>query len=662
VTSALPAAAQKEFRRAVSLFQQGRLDMAERVFGELHARAPNDAELAQFGGVLANRMGRHDVAVERLSRCVRLEPGRARAYAALALAYDALGRIEEARAAFEAAVRAEPAFAEAHNGLGIAYFRLGNVVEALRSFERALSVNPRFAEARLNAGRALHRLGRREAAEKQFAGAVQLAGDHDDLARQAALGLYYAEAFEPAAAAMARILARHPDDAALRGQYAHALDASGRESEARLEIEAALRASPQHAELHNVHGALLQKHGDWAAAEDAYRRAVSLQPSHVDARINLAVTLRHLGRVDRSRVELDAARRDAGLDAAATARLATLYGEAGDSRIAVELFEAASRMDPHAPGPRGLFATELLRAGEFARGWSEYVSRPTRGSEIFGAIAAREYPPALPAELRGRDIVLIGEQGLGDVLFFLRYARPLADAGARLHVRADPRLEPLVRRALPIAAWLQDDRYPPGAIVAWMGDLPAMTSRLSGPIAPSLTIAPLPQHVDKMRALLPDEGPPRIGIAWQAGTPLGGGAAGHHVLLKEIPEEALARALASRAASYVSLQRNATAQSRSRIAAVLGDAFHDLSAANDDLEDMLALLSVLDGYVGVSSTNVHLLAALGGAGHILVPHPAEWRWQLEGERSPWFPGFHIHRQDASGDWSRALATLQGEAI
>jgi hypothetical protein len=57
---------------------------------------------------------------------------------------------------------------------------------------------------------------------------------------------------------------------------------------------------------------------------------------------------------------------------------------------------------------------------------------------------------------------------------------------------------------------------------------------------------------------------------------------------------------------------------------------------------------------------VHLLAAIGGSGDILVPHPAEWRWQLHGAASPWFPGFRIHRQEGGGDWSRALATLQGE--
>ena len=315
------------------------------------------------------------------------------------------------------------------------------------------------------------------------------------------------------------------------------------------------------------------------------------------------------------------------------------------------------RLNPFLPGPRGLLGAELLRAGRFERGWKEYVFRPTRGTEIFAHVAQGRYPPALPADLRGRDVVLLGEQGLGDILFFLRYARPLAEAGARLHVRADRRLEPLARRALPIASWLEGDEVPGGALAVWVGDLPAMVRPIAGDICPTLRFSPLADRVERMRARLPGGNLPRIGVAWQAGTPRGTGPAGHNLLAKEIPLEGLARSLARRPATYISIQRNPSPQSRERFSGLLELA--DFSDVNDDLEDMVALISLLDDYVGVSSTNVHLMAAVGGGGRILVPHPAEWRWQLAGVQSPWFPGFTIYRQDRGGDWSGALENLRG---
>ena len=83
---------------------------------------------------------------------------------------------------------------------------------------------------------------------------------------------------------------------------------------------------------------------------------------------------------------------------------------------------------------------------------------------------------------------------------------------------------------------------------------------------------------------------------------------------------------------------------------------HDLSALNPDLEDALALMSVLDDYVGVSSTNVHLRAGAGRASRVLVPFPYEWRWMREGA-SPWFPGTAVLRQSVTGSWSDAFSQL-----
>ena len=85
---------------------------------------------------------------------------------------------------------------------------------------------------------------------------------------------------------------------------------------------------------------------------------------------------------------------------------------------------------------------------------------------------------------------------------------------------------------------------------------------------------------------------------------------------------------------------------------------HDFSDLNDDLEGMLALLALIDDYVGVSNTNMHLRAAAGRTARVLVPQPAEWRWMAGRASSPWFPGFSIYRQSLDGSWTQALARLR----
>lgn len=71
----------------------------------------------------------------------------------------------------------------------------------------------------------------------------------------------------------------------------------------------------------------------------------------------------------------------------------------------------------------------------------------------------------------------------------------------------------------------------------------------------------------------------------------------------------------------------------------------------------LALVGLLDDYVCVSNTNVHLRHALGKDYRVLVAHSPEFRWMAEGGESPWFPGTTVYRQAAAGDWDTALDTI-----
>ncbi len=76
---------------------------------------------------------------------------------------------------------------------------------------------------------------------------------------------------------------------------------------------------------------------------------------------------------------------------------------------------------------------------------------------------------------------------------------------------------------------------------------------------------------------------------------------------------------------------------------------------------MLALLSLVDGYAGMSSTNVHLRAAAGRGGRVLVPD-ASPGLALAGRRHPAAAAlaFVPYRQGRDGGWQGALAQLRGD--
>jgi tetratricopeptide (TPR) repeat protein len=429
----------------------------------------------------------------------------------------------------------------------------------------------------------------------------------------------------------------------------------GRFDEALAALRKAVRARAANAEAHFNTGKVFDKLGDLPAARDAFRRAAALDPRYPGARAMLGRTLRLLGDPEAAvQVLEEAVAADPG-DEWSIIQLGRALVATRGIAAAIALYrDAAARLPQSGMLARNL-AHALLAAGDFRAGWRAYVRR-----DLAGPVPRATPPDALPADLRGRRVLLRPEQGLGDILFFLRFAPALAERGARVTVVAPAKVAPLLGR-IALFATVLEAPPPPGEhdFEATIGDLPYLTGADVAP--PSLAIDAHPERVAAWRSRLAGFGPPpHVGLTWRAGTDFRRRAefgANIQSLHKEAPLDGLAASLRVAAGTFVSLQRGADAGEVDRLTARLGRPILDAGAANEDLEDALAVLAVLDDYVCVSNTNVHLRAMLGAGARVLVPFPPEWRWMAEGDASPWFPGSRVYREGGRGDWRPALEEL-----
>lgn len=407
-------------------------------------------------------------------------------------------------------------------------------------------------------------------------------------------------------------------------------------------LRKAARARPAYAEAHFNIGKALEKQGDLNGALAAFRRAAALDPRYPGARYMHGRALFRLGEFDAASAILEAAIADDPADDWCIVMLGRAAAAAHGHAAAIDLYRAAARRLPGSGMLARNLAHALLAAGELREGWTAYLRRDCAGPAPRAAL-----PERLPDDLSGRTLCLRPEQGLGDVLFFLRFAATAAERGARVVVISPPQLASLLGR-VPLFACAVSDGAPASAVGGSeivVADLPYVLDSDAMPAA--LPLAALPARVDAWRALLAAFGPaPYVGVTWRAGTDFRRRAefgANIQSLFKEVPAAALAGALRGARGSLVSLQRLPDPGEVDAFAAAAGRPVLDAGAANDDLEEALGLLAVLDEYAGVSNTNTHLRAGLGRTAHVLAPYPPEWRWMAEGERSPWFPGFDVYR-------------------
>jgi tetratricopeptide (TPR) repeat protein len=564
-------------------------------------------------------------------------------------------KFEEARSLLEEACELDREDAQAWRLLGVIHGMLGDMGKAEFCCRRAIALQPGSAEARANLGVALEKQGRLEEALQSYQEAVHLDPGHVNAPFNMGNVLKLLGRMDEAGECYRRALALRPDDAGMHVNLGAALAAQKRYPEAIVSYQAALAIRPDYSEAHNNLGAALAAQNQHDAAVNHYRRALAIKPDYAEACHNLGNALSDQYKLEEA---IECYQRAIEIDpdyVEALCNLGVAFGKKGWRDRAIACYRRALQIKPDADAHFNLALIYLL-TGNFKEGWNEYAWNWLRESS-----APRPFPPTPwdGSDLAGRSIFLHAEQGLGDEIFFLRFVNQLRQRGAgHIAYRPSKKIAGLLVR-VPAINLLVDPQAtpPPSDFIFSVGDLPKLLDmERIDQIPPPLALGPLPEKLEGLRARLQAFGPaPYLGVTWRAGTRRKDG-----VLFKECPVALLARTLRDAPGTILVLQRHSEAGEIGAFASALERPAHDLSPLNDDLESMLALLALLDEYVGVSNTNMHLRAGVGKTARVLVPAPPEWRWMAEGKESPWFPGFGVYRQGYDGDWTQALAQLESD--
>ena len=359
-------------------------------------------------------------------------------------------------------------------------------------------------------------------------------------------------------------------------------------------------------------GQLLARKGPFPDAAAFFTQACRLDPNDWDSRAGLGQVLISMGRFDEAKVELDAV--------------------------------IAAQPD-HLDARLGMSRLHLLQ-GNWAEGWEAYewrLKRPeTETPKLHGPFWNGE-------DYHGKTVVIFAEQGFGDIIQFSRYIPVLAPLCAKIIFLVPVELVAICKCLesdnVVVQARLSglppyDFAIPLLSVPFMMGsgaDIPAQVPYLSAPQGRAAKISPAAGTRLK------------VGIVW-AGRPTHANDA-----FRSVDLETLLPLAGIEGVTLYSLQVGYRSPDLGKYAHPF--LMEDASGKLRDYADTAVVIQQMDLMVTVDTSVAHVAGAVGTPIWVLTPFIPDWRWNWEGETTPWYPSMKLYRQTSPYGWEDVMERM-----
>jgi hypothetical protein len=380
----------------------------------------------------------------------------------------------------------------------------------------------------------------------------------------------------------------------------------------------------------------------------AYQKACSLNPNNTDALLNLGAVYHELDACDQARRTFQKILDQAPSHMRALNNLGKVYHDMGRLTRALSCYDRCIKLYPHYAEARFNRATLLIAMGDFKNGWQEYEWRFERSG------AGNVYPhhPRTPRwqgeDYHGRRLLVHCEQGMGDVLQFVRYIPLVKQRGGTLIMEMHAPLVPLLKPLPYIDEIITFDPEHPPEI---QHDL--HIPLLSLPLIFDTRTETIPGTIPYIR-IEPDGAKPwmthlkkehvNIGLVW---------ASSDLNPKRNLPIDKCSSWFQHPGLHFVSLQKGAASGQLTRLkdkASPSTELGHHLN----NFHDTAAVMSNLDLMISVDTAAAHLAGAMGIPLCVLLTFNADWRWPPLSRYSPWYPSAMIFRQTRYADWNDVI--------
>jgi tetratricopeptide (TPR) repeat protein len=319
-------------------------ELAIPVLKQIVSSHPRNVNAQANLGVLLHFQGRHEEAIPHLRAALQLQTGLWRIQALLGIAEKRTGQLREALTDLEQAFsHLESDKIAIQVGL-----ELIEIHGAAARFEKALAVSVKLVQLAPSDPQVLlatHQIARQTMDQAMLN--IMLAAPDSAESHMIMAGEFAREGNQTKALAEYRAAIRlKPTLPGVHFQLAELMRTSTDpkiNAQAEAEYQAALQANPYDALSWRQLAGMRSAKGDFKAAEEAFHKALALQPNDSDAKTGLAIVLLSTDRTDQAVTLLESALRDDPTNTTAHFRLSGLYRRAGRTADAAHEMEAFRR-------------------------------------------------------------------------------------------------------------------------------------------------------------------------------------------------------------------------------------------------------------------------------------------------------------------------------
>jgi tetratricopeptide (TPR) repeat protein len=439
-------------------------------------------------------------------------------------------------------------------------------------------------------------------------------------------------------------------------QLANEHEQAGRLNEAERVLRQVIADAADHHPAVHLLGVVAFRQDRLAEAARLMEQSIALAPLQSLYHRNICEIYRVLGRLDEALVAGRRAAQLAPEDVHCYHNLGVLHYHRLELDAAIQCGERALALDPDFPGAHfGIAEASLLR-GDFERGWEEYEWR----------MKLANAPPLLPptdrpqwdgSPLGDGLLLLIADQGYGDVIQFCRYIPWAASRCPNIAIACSGELHDIVRQQSGGATLFDHwEQAPQFAAHLPLSGLPRLARTRLDTIPAAIPYVQVdPARKAAWAARLDALAPPgyrRFGIVW-AGRPTH-----HNDRNRSTALETFAPLAELRGITLLSLQKG---PAQAQIGGYWGRApLINLGPELRNFADTAAVLDCLERVIVVDTAVGHLAGAMGKAAWVMLPYAPDWRWLLDRADTPWYPGLRLFRQGRDRSWEPVIAKIARE--